>query len=432
MQKSSAASPSADVYTLKIRDTDENDDGSARAEQTRYVGHGHTPADNYILTLSEDGQTYTLDALGAEYNFNMVSAPWEQDSARLAEQYKQIPEQDEEQDDDAYQENGHDHNVVNGNADHDPDAPDPDNPYDYRHYIDTLSTLTVPSSSILPADSRAASTANTPMMRAWTGASPAPTPRPHTSNGHLSVNGSSDLRERSPMRTPQRVEKAKPKPKASAAMRKIKRAAPPRKTAAAAAADTEASSADEESVIRVSSKKNQGLGLGIDLGGGKDTGPAAKKPRSDTVKRPNTTGTTSTSKSTARKETKPVHRARADTVLEFDEGDAFQADSDRDDEDDAGYENNNVKDHNESSPHTDDDVDELELPGPVVGEPLRRQSTWDEDAEAMLQASLEEALMEQEEEEAQGHANADADAAGIQSQAAVGRKADSDSESEEE
>lgn len=463
-QDTPKGSPATDPYILTIRDEVEKDSDSPAIEETRYQGNSHTPTDTYILTLSSDGQTYTLDALGASYNFNMTSAPWEQDPTRLSEQYKQISEHYDDNDETQQpEENGIGNEYAeDSHEDHDPDAPDPNNPYDWRHYIGKF-PLAAPSSSALQSDSRAASTVGTPIMRAKTGASPAVTPRPHTSNGHLAVNSSSNLREKSPLSMPQRggkekekeKPKPKPKPKSSSVLKKIKRAAPPRYTKPAEL-ETSASSAEDDSSRPVPGRGSAGfgLGLGIDMGGHSRgaTEPAQKKAKTSTGAQAHSTITAAASKAKAaptqgppraenEKAKEPICRAKADTILEFDES-AFEKNSSDEDDDDAD-------DEIDIRANTDDDVEELKLPEPAVRrgstvvssaagglavekekpveENLRRQSTWDEDDEAMLQAEFEEALAESEREGTEGEEAVEVVGSGVGA-----RKQDSDSESEEE
>ena len=75
--------------------------------------------------------SFTLDRIDTEFRFNLCSTPTNEDAAGLANQYPQLDTGLQEHDD------GEDDLFDEHAEGHDPDdeAPDPNNPYDYRHFL---------------------------------------------------------------------------------------------------------------------------------------------------------------------------------------------------------------------------------------------------------------------------------------------------------
>lgn len=120
-----ARSGAPNNYDLSIDDS----------EKGRYRYNGsQRPSTATVLMYNPDDKTFTLDKLDAEFLFNIRSTPQQKDAAALAERYPHI---------DVGASDGHgaqtgDHAAdedVNNDQGTDDAEPDPDNPYDYRHFL---------------------------------------------------------------------------------------------------------------------------------------------------------------------------------------------------------------------------------------------------------------------------------------------------------
>ncbi|PNS21810.1 hypothetical protein CAC42_408 [Sphaceloma murrayae] len=101
-----------------------------------YEGQPGDSEDTLVLVQDESGDGYTLELLDTAVVYNLKSAPWEQDAAKLAEHYTILPAVDamrSEQREQAYSKELGD------------DGPDPDDPWDWRHHIDTISPVLAPT-----------------------------------------------------------------------------------------------------------------------------------------------------------------------------------------------------------------------------------------------------------------------------------------------
>ena len=134
---------------MKINDEDDGQHTQAEAAtETAYKGHRTKNSGAYILRLDSEGNTLILDRLEADYAFNLVSAPWEKDSDKLVTQYQQIAEEETAPDVDSAEDEG----LFDDNT----SEPDPDNPFDYRHYLNGLPEI--------PGGARSVSAASTPVL----------------------------------------------------------------------------------------------------------------------------------------------------------------------------------------------------------------------------------------------------------------------------
>jgi len=111
-------------YNLSL--TDENNGNS-------YLYNGvQQPSDALALIYDSVNGSLTLDKIDSEFNFNLRSTPTNKDGASLAAQYPQLDtglqEAEEGDEEGLFDENG-------GSQDPDSEEPDPNNPYDYRHFL---------------------------------------------------------------------------------------------------------------------------------------------------------------------------------------------------------------------------------------------------------------------------------------------------------
>ncbi|KAF2427217.1 hypothetical protein EJ08DRAFT_651501 [Tothia fuscella] len=127
--------------TLKITDNEEG-----KTSIYKYSGHQRNSKKSYALIFDQNNQTCTLQPLSSEYNFNIQSTPWEASASKLAQQYKQLQPKPTSED------------AAEDFEDESSDVePDPDNPYDYRHYLKASSRS--PSPGLRPTTA-----ANTPNL----------------------------------------------------------------------------------------------------------------------------------------------------------------------------------------------------------------------------------------------------------------------------
>lgn len=332
---------------------------------------------SYLLVLNDDQQTFTMEALNQEYRFNMVSAPWEKNATVLQEQHKQISM------------DGETHKVVDDTSSEKDDElfgqtsgePDPGNPFDYRHY------LTMQPEGL--SESRNPSHAGTPILPAVK--KPVAPPR---------------AQQKPPARRPVLVAKPRPKPRRPQSpvfMAPRKSTSPARRNPQGSS--PEPSDAEENAFV-------------LDLG--ENTKPLKRRPDAigiySTNGRPVSLRTVATSGHPT-----PVPSIRSPAPQDIG----------------SGYEEDNESvgtDGEEAVKENDDDVDDLELPGPAVqnaeAPAPRRYSTWDKEDEAELDAELMELLAEDEDVEAEPEQAVATDA---EARKLLTRKReDSDSESEEE
>ncbi len=117
-------SQNLNIYTLALTN-------KANNEGYIYTGAQH-PSSSLALVYDPNTQSFTLDRLDTDFRFNLQSTPSNKDTASLAARHEQldtgISQSVNNNEDDLFDENA---------ADHDPDTdpPDPNNPYDYRHFL---------------------------------------------------------------------------------------------------------------------------------------------------------------------------------------------------------------------------------------------------------------------------------------------------------
>lgn len=298
-----------------------------------------------------------LDELEFQYAFNLVSAPWEKDAEKLAAQYKQIPVQPE---------NDIDTEITGdeeGLFEEEDSGPDPDNPFDYRHYLNGLPDL--------PGEHKAASTAGTPLLaasRATTSLKPA-----------LARRLSDHSRQPQKPRTAQ-TSRPPPPPQ----VRLERRASAKRSSPVPSEPEEEDDDGD----------------LVIDMGEGYQP-----KKKSRTLLTPFTAGRPISLRSAAASASPALSAMHSPAQRDAGAGSGYEEDDEGEGDE---VDEMDVDGEAEVEHESNEDVDELALDSPVPLEDktapvARRQSTWDADEEAELQAKLEQALedeFDEDEEEA--------------------------------
>ncbi len=162
------SSQDTDIYNLSMTDTDEQNQISTftYTGQQRNVSSG-----SYILVFDPIKQAFNLETLDSQFNFNLTSAPWEADQKTLEENYPQLefgPDSPSEEDEDLFEDGGTD------------DAPDPTNPYDYRHFMNERPTSPSSDSAStpkFPATTKITTTAPRSQQRETPKPKPKPKPR---------------------------------------------------------------------------------------------------------------------------------------------------------------------------------------------------------------------------------------------------------------
>ncbi|MBE7179688.1 MAG: hypothetical protein INR71_00500, partial [Terriglobus roseus] len=131
---------------------DRSGDGGEES-RTAYAGGRRDLKRSYALVLDPGAHTCTLHPLRSSYAFNVVATPAEPSAARLADRHPQLrPRQEPGSADGAAADGGG--GAGDDERDTDPNGtPDPDNPYDYRHY---LQHAREPSRSVSPEPARGA------------------------------------------------------------------------------------------------------------------------------------------------------------------------------------------------------------------------------------------------------------------------------------
>jgi len=355
-------------YMLKINDDDDSNHTKVEAAaETAYKGHKTTSSGSYILRLDPEGSSLILDRLEADYAFNLVSAPWEKDSQKLATQYQQIAKGDVALNEDSAEDEGL--------FDDDISEPDPDNPFDYRHYLNGLPEI--------PGRARSVSAASTPVLA----------PTKPTTRTQLAAN-----------RSPAPQSKHAPKPRSA-------RVPPPpqvRLERRASEKRPPPSASDDE---RASNNDDDDGGLEIDMGDGYQPKKKRAVDPARLLGRPISLRSAAASAS-------PGY---AYSPAPPEAGSGYEEDNEEDMTVEGGQEEDEVvEDDTPTSPMVLDEV--LDEKSPSLS---RKQSVWDADDEAELQAQLELQLAnEMDEDEEVEEA--------VPVPAVAARQADSEEESEEE
>ena len=316
---------------MKINDEDDGQHTQTEAAtETAYQGHRTTRSGAYILRLDSEGNSLILDRLEADYAFNLVSAPWEKDSDKLATQYQQIAEEETAPDVDSAEDEG----LFDDNT----SEPDPDNPFDYRHYINGLPEI--------PGGARSVSATSTPVL-----APTRPAPKVQVAPTRPPVLQSKQATKPRPARVP-------PPPQVRLERRASEKRPPP------SASDEERASADDDDG-----------GLEIDMGDGYQ--PKKKRALDPTklLGRPISLRSAAASASPAYGYSPAPPEA----------GSGYEEDNEEDITAELGQEEDEiVEEDTPTSPMVLDEVLEEERPSLS-----RKQSVWDADDEAELQAQLE-------------------------------------------
>lgn len=122
----------------------------------RYSGRRRAEDETYVLVLSADGtRECTLERLEDAYAMNLIQTPEDSDADRLAQRYPHI-HHDADDDDD--------NDGVLGGADAGDAAADPNNPFDFRHFLSAAEKKAQDSKRDALAQAQAPrSTAGTPL-----------------------------------------------------------------------------------------------------------------------------------------------------------------------------------------------------------------------------------------------------------------------------
>ncbi|KAI9811716.1 MAG: hypothetical protein M1827_005261 [Pycnora praestabilis] len=112
------SSTTANNYDLSLN----NDNGSYF-----YTGNHRPSSGSYILLFDPIKQAFTLEESDGQFSFNLITTPLETNSKVLAKKYPQLPLGGDPSG------SGSDEELFDiGNED---GEPDPDNPFDYRHFL---------------------------------------------------------------------------------------------------------------------------------------------------------------------------------------------------------------------------------------------------------------------------------------------------------
>lgn len=140
-----------------------------------YKGRRRPSHQSYALVFDSDQQHFTLESIESQYMFNMTSAPWEREPAKIAQLYSQLDWQDKRETSPAVSVSSVEEELFG----EDFDEPDTSNPFDYRHYLGGL-----PSASPAPQ-----SVSRAPTPQDSTPSTTATTAPPRISNGPLNKTG---------------------------------------------------------------------------------------------------------------------------------------------------------------------------------------------------------------------------------------------------
>jgi hypothetical protein len=99
--RKAAIKPTNSGYSLSMKDGDEI-----------YKYNGTRTSGEYVLVFDSERRTFVMHKVDSQFNFNLVSTPWQTDSKALRDQYKQLAMPVERE-----------------------DEMDEDNPYDYRKFL---------------------------------------------------------------------------------------------------------------------------------------------------------------------------------------------------------------------------------------------------------------------------------------------------------
>ncbi|EOD47769.1 putative ell-associated factor protein [Neofusicoccum parvum UCRNP2] len=139
------ASAGDNQFTLCMRDKESAT--STKSSTYEYNGQRRELKKTYVLLFDKDSQTATLEPLDETYAFNLKTAPWEKDPAKLAEQYQQVRPRSEKpgrpsaasDDADDLFSDGSDTPSVNesvfGDGPSDDEDPEEGNPFDFRRFV---------------------------------------------------------------------------------------------------------------------------------------------------------------------------------------------------------------------------------------------------------------------------------------------------------
>lgn len=295
-----------------------------------------------------------LDKLQSEYAFNIVSAPWETDTQKLEAQYKQVGEDAVDQQGEEDAPSGEDEGLFDEGG----DTPNESNPFDYRHYLDGLPQA--PKS--IPATS-------TPILAA---SRPPVALKPATSRPSIGAT------RQAPASRPRPQKKAQPS------------VPPPQVRLERRAAEKRPSPAyEEEEGPAANNADDSDGGLIIDMGEGYQP-PPKKRAVNLGLRQPISLRAAASASPNPGFSPAPPEA-----------GSGYEEDDEEDDEEMAEQ----VEEQDED-PDQEADVTELALGSSAAVDDVdintvsRRQSGWDAEATAALEAEMMRALEADEEEEA--------------------------------
>ncbi|KAJ5294026.1 hypothetical protein N7508_008847 [Penicillium antarcticum] len=194
-------SQSQDLYDLSVTDKAPNAD---HALAWSYKGSEDPSSEqNLVLVFDPERKVFVLEPVSTSFNFNLRSAPGKTEK-QVREQYEQLQIKYEDEPTNS----GEDRHA--GDTSDDEGPADPDNPYDWRHYLPKNrgpdNKYCLPSHNTTPEPS-IASRSNTPVIAATKPVAAKPFPRPKPQ--------ANPLRQKKPAVTPAAVKPpaAKPSPK---------------------------------------------------------------------------------------------------------------------------------------------------------------------------------------------------------------------------
>jgi hypothetical protein len=119
-------SPSSDLYNLRLEDTNNT---SSDKDIFTFIGQRSQLKKSYVLVFDPSSQQATLEPLSSSYTFNLATKNGKDVSSPHTKVYpKKVKDssQDKDEDEDLFGQAA---------ADEEGGDPDPDNPYDFRHFL---------------------------------------------------------------------------------------------------------------------------------------------------------------------------------------------------------------------------------------------------------------------------------------------------------
>ncbi|KAK5170802.1 hypothetical protein LTR04_003391 [Oleoguttula sp. CCFEE 6159] len=353
--------PSTGGETLTLKDGDDV-----------YVFTGDREDDTVhtVLLYDPDTQELVLERLDATHNFNLTSAPWEKDASKLAGQYPQLRNAGQDSkipdaEDEGLFGDDQDEATDDASSDNEGSVPDPDNPFDYRHFLNNQAWAKASPDALTPAVSCVPTAQNTPAM---------PARRPQTASVQ-SHTPTPALPPRPKAKNQNRRQPAVRAPTSAAPTIRLDRRASTRPTddiimPTAVASDSEADADGEDDddaggltlEFDTSRQRKKSLGLGL----GAVSGPISLRSAANSQS-PNPSPGLRNQVGAALSARLPARKAWGEGEVEVGFGDSPLDDQDGLDEADEGEEEDEEEDADaDADADADDDVEMLALPSPAT------------------------------------------------------------------